>query len=166
MTSTRISKCKCGNVHFEAIKQPILVGVCYCDDCQAGSKLIEALSYAPQVLDADGGSSYLTYRDDHFRCIKGEELLEGHKLKEKSKTTRYVASCCNSAMYLKFSPCHWVSTYQNRYEGELPDVEMRTQIQFRDSKLPFPDNAPTYKRFPIALFTKLIKARIAMAFGK
>lgn len=166
MSKTRISKCKCGSVHFEAIKEPILVGVCYCDDCQAGSKQIEALANAPDVLDIDGGSSYLTYRDDHFKCIKGKELLEGHKLKEKSKTTRYVASCCNSAIYLKFSLGHWVSTYRNSYDCELPDVEMRTQIQFRDSELPFPDNAPTYNRFPIALFTKLIKARIAMFFGK
>lgn len=162
----RISSCECGQVQFETTNEPILVGVCYCDDCQAGSKMIEALPNAPHVLDEDDGSSYLTYRDDHFKCISGEELLLSYEVKEKSKTKRYVASCCNSAMYLKFSPGHWVSTYRNRYKGNLPQIEMRTQIQFRQSELPFPDEAPTYKSFPLSLFAKLIKSRIAMAFGR
>lgn len=162
----RTSSCKCGSVIFEAIDEPILVGVCYCDDCQAGCASAEALPNAPKTIDEDGGSSYLTYRDDHFKCIKGQDLLEEYKLHAKSKTTRYVASCCNSLMYLKFSPGHWVSTYRKRYKGKLPEVEMRTQTQFRDSSLPFPDKAPTYKKFPMALFGKLITARIAMVFGR
>lgn len=136
MTKTRISKCKCGKVEYEATHEAILAGVCYCDHCQAGSQLIESLPNAPKVLDEDGGSSYLTYRDDRFNYIKGESLIKGYKLREKSKTTRYVATCCNSAIYLKFKPGFWVSTYRNRYSGELPDVEMRTQTQFRASQLP------------------------------
>lgn len=116
MTKTRISKCNCGKVQYEATHEAILVGVCYCDDCQAASQLIESLPNAPSVLVEDGGSSYLTYR--------------------------------------------------TRYSGELPDVEMRTQTQFRSSTLPYPDAAPTYKKFPLSLFGKLISARIAMLFGR
>lgn len=166
MTVIRKMSCKCGSVVFEAEGEPILCGVCYCDDCQAGGRQLEALPGAAPVLDPDGGSDYLTYRDDRFTCVQGKSHLEGYKLREKSPTTRYVAGCCNSAMYLKYKHGHWASTYRSRYIGELPTVEMRTQVQFRDSCLDMPDDAPTYKRFPVRLFRELIKARFLMIVGR
>jgi hypothetical protein len=129
--------------------------------------LIEALPNAPAVLDADGGASYLTYRDDRFRCVAGQDLLTGHKLKENAPTDRYVATCCNTGMYLKFRRGHWVSTYRTRYgDADLPAIEMRTNTRFRTSATPLPQDAPCYKRFPLKLFGKLIAARIAMAWGR
>ena len=164
MVDTNISHCRCGKVRFEATGDPILAGVCYCDDCQAGGRLIEALPNAATVLDPDGGSSTLVYRDDRWRCVDGETLLRGIKIRDRSPTTRFVASCCNTGMFLKYKRGHWVSAYRAPFDT-APPVQMRTNLRYRNSHLPIPDDAPAYQRFPLALFWLLIKARIAMIFS-
>lgn len=95
----RIACCACGRVRCEAVGEPIVSAVCYCDDCQAGGRLIQALEGAPAVLDPDQGTPYLTYRDERFRCVQGARLLIGYKLTEDAPTERFVASCCNSGMF-------------------------------------------------------------------
>ncbi|MGL4497234.1 MAG: hypothetical protein ACRCUX_15585, partial [Beijerinckiaceae bacterium] len=105
----RISRCQCGSVVCEGSGEPILSAVCYCRDCQEGSRRIEAMPTAPTLRDPDGGTHYLTYRDDRFRCVAGAELLVPHRLKPKSATRRMVASCCNSGMFLKYEKGFWTS---------------------------------------------------------
>lgn len=161
----RTARCACGRVVCEGVGAPILSAVCYCGDCQAGGHAIEALPGAAHVCDADGGTPYLTYRDDRFACLEGAELLVGYKLKEKAPTQRFVASCCNTGMYLKFGPGHWISAYRLRFAEPLPPIEMRTNIARRRSELPLPQDAPAYRTFPVKLFVRLIAARLAMLFG-
>ncbi|MBL1255374.1 GFA family protein [Methylocystis sp. Sn-Cys] len=163
--TTRISSCACGRVRCEAIGEPILSAVCYCADCQEGGRRIEALPNAALVRDPDGGTPYLTYRDDRFRCVSGADLLEEHRLKPNSPTRRMVASCCNSGMFVKFDPGFWVSTYRLRYDGNPPPIEMRTQTRHRKSEMELPSDAPSYRGFPLRLFLKLGAARIAMLTG-
>lgn len=160
----RLASCRCGRVQFRACGEPILTAVCYCDDCQAGGHQIEALPDAPPVLDEDHGSSYLIYRDDRIACVAGEKLLQGHRIRAGSRTQRFVASCCQSGMFVKFAPGHWKSIYRGRFSGPLPAIEMRSQTRFRKMQGGFPDSAPTHRRFPVALFGKLIRARLAMMF--
>lgn len=162
----RMSSCASGRVRCEALGEPILSEVCYCADCQEGGRRIEALPNAARIRDPDGGTPYLTYRDNRFRCVSGEELLVDYRLKPASSTRRVVASCCNSGMFLKFDPGFWVSTYRFRYDGELPPIEMRTQTRHRRSEKELPHDAPAYRRFPLRLFSKLIAARIAMFRGR
>ena len=160
-----ISTCQCGKVQCQAVGRPIVSGVCYCDDCQAGAAMLEALDGAAKVSDDDGGTHYLTYRDDRFGCVDGAELLLSYHHSPDAPTRRMVASCCNTAMFLKFSKGHWTSAYAKRFKGDVPPIEMRTQIQFRKSTLPLPDDAPSYRTFGARLFWRLIKSRIAMIFG-
>ncbi|MFY0614401.1 MAG: hypothetical protein JXQ99_22925 [Hyphomicrobiaceae bacterium] len=160
--TVRNASCVCGQVRCEAVGAPILSAVCYCDDCQSGGRLLEELPDAARVLDVDGGTAVLVYRTDRFRCVAGETLLRAFTLKERAYTERFVATCCNTAMYLKFRPGHWVSVYRTRFEGDLPPIEMRSQIQFRKSETPFPDDAPRYRRFPLKLFGRLLWARWQM----
>lgn len=163
----RTSRCTCGQVVFEAEGEPILSGVCYCDDCQAGARALEALPNAARALDDDGGASYLTYRDDRWTCVKGAHLLDGHKLRDNSPTVRHVATCCNAPMFLKYKRGHWVSTYRRRFvDDDLPTVEMRTNTRFRTASSSLPDDAPSYRRFPIGLFGKLVMARVNMMLGR
>lgn len=164
--AVRTAQCRCGRVTCEAAGAPILTAVCYCSDCQAGGRQIEALPGAPPVLDPDGGSDYLTYRDDRFACVKGADLLVGYRLRDDAPTRRFIASCCNSAMYLKFGPGHWVSAYRARFDAPLPPIEMRTNIARRQSDLPLPQDAPAYRKFPLRLFRRLLTARLAMLFGR
>ncbi len=91
-----IVRCTCGKVELEAIGAPITCVVCYCDDCEAGARQIEALPNATAVGEPDGGVGYVVYRKDRVRIPKGAELLRGYKLREKSATNRMVATCCNT----------------------------------------------------------------------
>ena len=98
----RIVRCSCGNVEIETLGAPMTSVVCYCDDCQKGSRQIEALTNAVPVLGPDGGTAYVLYRKDRVKYLKGAELLKGYKIDEKSTTSRVVATCCNSAMIMRF----------------------------------------------------------------
>jgi hypothetical protein len=48
------ASCACGRVELAAIGAPIVSNVCYCRDCQQGSRQIEALPNAGLVRDPDG----------------------------------------------------------------------------------------------------------------
>lgn len=165
-TTLRTTNCACGRVRCEGVGQPILSAVCYCNDCQAGGRQLEALPNAPCVLDPDGGTPYLTYRDDRFACVRGAELLTGYRLHDKAPTQRFVASCCNTGMFLKFGPGHWTSAYRLRFPEPLPPIEKRNHIASRQSDLPLPADAPAHRKFPLKLFGRLIAARAAIMFGR
>jgi hypothetical protein len=165
-SSLRSVACACGRVQFQAAGAPMGRAVCYCDDCQAGGRAIEDLPNAQPVLDPDGGTSFLTYRDDRFKCVSGKDLLSEHRLKPTSPTRRMVASCCNSAIYLKFEPGFWASVYRRRLSADdLPPPAMRIQTKFRNSDLPLPDRAPCFRGIPARLFIGGFLARIAMIVG-
>ena len=161
----RVASCDCGKVRCEVVGRPIASAVCYCSDCQEGARRIEALRGAPPILDADGGAASLVYRDDRFRCVAGEDLLVPYRLSEKAPTRRMAASCCNTGMFLKFEAGFWVSAYRLRFSGDLPPVEMRNQTRDRQSDTPIPADAPAFARFPMRLFARLMRARVAMWVG-
>jgi len=160
---SRQLSCQCGQVRCEVIGAPIVAAICYCTGCQEGARRIEALVGAPQFREADGGTSLLTFRDDRFACITGHDLLVGYKIAADSPTRRMVASCCNAALFLKYEPGFWVSTYRARYNGaDLPPVEMRNQIAHRQPGAPLPADVPAFQGFPLRLFARLLQARFAM----
>jgi hypothetical protein len=163
--TTRVASCVCGRVKCTAIGQPIVSGVCCRDDCQKAASEIEALANSARFRDADGGAPYLTYRDDWFSCSAGEDLLVGYGLTKDARRGRFVASCCNSAIFLKFAPGHWVSAYRARFEGEAPPLEKRTQTRFRRADTDLPTGVPSYRGFGLKLLTRLIATRISMLLG-
>ena len=162
----RVARCACGRVRCETVGAPIVSTVCYCSDCQAGGRQIEALEGALPVLDPDGGTPYSTFRNDRFECVEGAELLVGYKLGEKAPTQRFVASCCNSGMFIRFEPGWWISAYRMRFAEPLPPIEMRNKVARRHSTLPLPADAPSYRGFPGKLYWRLITARAAMLMGR
>ena len=115
------ASCACGAVILEATGAPMVTAVCYCDDCQSAGECIQGGPGAPRVLDADGGTAMVMFRKDRLRCVEGADRLTPTKLTPKSATTRFVTSCCNSAMYLGFDDAkHWVDVFRNRVVGEAP----------------------------------------------
>ncbi len=160
--TTALMSCSCGKVKYEATGKPIVVAVCYCDDCQRGSRQIEMLPHAAPVLGADGGTAYVMYRKDRFECLQGHELLRDLRLEEKSPTRRVIAGCCNSAMYLDFEKGHWVSPYRARFQGAAPPIQMHIQTRFKPHPDGAPGNIPAYRTFPPLFIVKLLFARIAM----
>jgi hypothetical protein len=160
---TRTVSCSCGSVALEAIGAPIVSAVCYCDDCQAGARRIEALPDAGPVQDPDGGTAYIVYRKDRVRRARGAHLLKGLKLQEKSATNRVIATCCNSAMFLNFDDGkHWIDVYRARIQGDIPPLQMRICTKFKPGTNSIPSDAPGYPGYPFRLLAKLLGAKIAM----
>jgi hypothetical protein len=158
-----IAGCSCGAVEFEAIGAPITSVACYCDDCQKGSRQIDALSNAPPVLAPDGGTAYVLYRKDRVKCSRGAELLVSHKIKEKSRTNRVVATCCNSAMIMQFDDArHWVPVYRARFQSDAPPLQMRICTRFKPENADVPNDVRSYPGYPLKFMAKLVAAWIPM----
>jgi hypothetical protein len=108
------------------------------------------------------GTAYLLYRKDRVDCLRGAQLLQGYKVREKSVTNRVVATCCNSAMFLNFEKGHWLSVYRARFRGDVPPLQMRIQTKFKPENSNVPNDVPSYSTFPLMFVAKLVAARIAM----
>ena len=167
-TKARLTaSCRCGGVEIEATGAPIASSVCYCTDCQLGSRRIEDLPNAGSVRDADGGTAYILFRKDRIKCAKGAELLTGYKLKDTSITNRVVATCCNSAMFMNFDKGpHWVSAYRARFRGAVPPLQMRICTRSKPEQVVLPTDVPNYPGYPVRFIFKLLLSRVAMLSGR
>ncbi len=162
-----IARCACGRVEFEATGPPIASVVCYCDDCQEGSRRIEALPGARAVRDPDAGTAYILYRKDRAKCRTGAEHLSGGKIREDSATSRVVARCCNSAMLMKFDDArHWVSIYRGRFRGDVPPLQLRICTKFQPVASEHPSDVPSHSGFPLRFLAKLLASRLAMLLAR
>lgn len=164
---THLLRCQCGAVECVGQGAPISTAVCYCDDCQAAARQLEALPGASAVMDPDGGTALTLFRNTRFTVTRGAEKLVPHKLRHDSVTNRMVAGCCNSTMFLSFDKGpHWVSTLRNRFVGEQPPIAYRHMTKYRTSSLPYPDQAPTYPKFPLRFLGTLVRDWIGMKLGR
>jgi hypothetical protein len=158
-------RCSCGAVEFEARGKPILTSICYCDDCQKGSREIESLTMAPRILDKNGGSSYVLYRRDRVACVRGEQFLQEYRQAGEAFTKRVVASCCNSAMFLDFEKGHWLSLYRDRFGDRAPPVQMRVQTKYKPEGATIPEDLPSSPGFSLGFVMRLLGAKLAMLIG-
>jgi hypothetical protein len=161
-TSVR-ARCACASVEFEAVGAPIASIACYCDDCRQAAREIEALPNAQPVGDRDTGTAYVLYRKDRVKCTKGNQLLKGYKIRGKSATTRLVATCCNSAMLVKFDDWKpWVSLYRSRMIGEAAPLQMRIFTRFKPENAELPNDVPNFLTYPAAFVARIVAAQVAM----
>lgn len=159
--------CTCGRVVVELKVAPITSLVCYCNDCQAGARLIEALPGAQPVQAPDGGTAYIVFRKDRMQNIKGADLLKALKLRPDSVTNRVIASCCNAAMFLNFDDGkHWVDIYRERAGASAPPLKMRVCTKFAPKGASAAADVPGYAGYPLLLLAKLAGAKLAMLFGR
>lgn len=129
--------------------------------------MIEESGNGPAVMEADGGTALGLIRDDRFQITKGADLLTPHLRDPASATSRMVASCCHSAMFLSFSDGRfWKSAMVSRVIGARPEIEARLCTKFRDSALPWPDNAPRYSGFPNRALFMIARQWLNMRLGK
>ena len=154
-----ISQCKCGSVRFQATADPVCNVVCYCTDCQDAGTDLEANLACINPCEADGGTAFSTFLEKDWQCVIGANKLKGHQLTPKSPTTRYVTTCCQTVMYLKYAPGFWVSTYRQPFTTNLPSLQWRIKTSHRVSDRPYPDNIARFKGFPLRLYAALFKAK-------
>lgn len=140
-----IARCACGSVEIVGHGKPISSLACYCDDCQAGARLIEALPGASPVLVDGGGSACVLYRKDRFDVARGEHLLAGIRLRPGTPTERMYATCCNSAMFTRFdSGPFWIPIYRARMVGHAPPLQMRVNTRFAPDVSAIPTDVPQH----------------------
>lgn len=163
MTDDTVLQCQCGSVECRGRGAPFLVAVCYCDHCQEAARQIEAAKAGPAVADPDGGTALCLIRDDLFTVTRGSDRLQSHKRDPASATSRMVASCCNSAMFLDFADGRfWKSAMVRRIAGNQPTIEMRLCTRYRDSALAWPDEVPRHARFPLSALGRIAHQWAAM----
>jgi hypothetical protein len=163
----RTARCSCGSVEIEAFGTPITSAVCYCDSCQEGSRQIEALAKAVRILGPDGGTPYVLYRKDRIKYSMGAELLKDYKIEAKSTTNRVVATCCNSAMVMRFDDAkHWVPVYRARFQGDLPPLQWRICTKFKPENAGIPTDIPSSAMYPAGFVWKLLTSKLSMLFGR
>ena len=161
-----VARCFCGTVELELIGTPIASVVCYCDDCQEGSRQIEELPNGRAARDPDGGNAYVLYRKDRVQYSKGTHRLQGYRIREKSATNRLVATCCNSPMLMSFGDArHWAPVYRARLQGDIPSLQMRICTKFAPGKSDLPNDPPSYPGYPLKFMAKLVGARISVLLG-
>jgi len=162
-TPERIASCNCGKVQVRATGRPIVSAACYCADCQAGGRLLEEAGARKDFRDAWGGTEYLVYRDDRLRGLEG--MVQAFRIREAAPTTRYITTCCRSALYLKYGAGWWTSLYRVRFGDTAPPLQMRNNIQHVQDRATLPSDVPTYSGFPPGLFGRLLCARLARLIG-
>jgi hypothetical protein len=163
----RTARCSCGSVDIEAFGAPITSAVCYCDTCQLGSRQVEELPNAVPVLGPDGGTAYVLYRKDRISYAKGAELLKDYKIEERSTTSRVVATCCNSAMVMRFDDAkHWVPVYRARFQGDVPPLQWRICTQFKPEHAAIPTDVPSSAMYPGGLMWQLLTSKLSMLFRR
>jgi hypothetical protein len=163
----RTARCSCGCVEIEASGRPITTVVCYCDSCQEGSRRIEALTNAVPILCPDGGTAYVLYRKDRIQYSKGAELLKDYKIEENSTTKRVVATCCGSAMVMRFDDVkHWVPVYRARFQGDMPPLQWRICTKFKPENADLPTDVPSSTMYPAGFMSKLLTSRLSMLVGR
>jgi len=154
-----IAECDCGQVRFEASANPACNVTCYCEDCQSAAKTLVKERGCENLLEADGGTSFSIFLEKDWTCVAGAERIEGHKLKADSPTTRYVSSCCQTPLYLKFGPGFWISSFRTAFKSDIPNLQWRIKTSHRTSSLPYPDTLPRFKGFPLRLYWALYRAK-------
>jgi hypothetical protein len=168
--------CACGRVELEGTGVPMATLACYCDDCQAAAKQIDALppgqnNQSGQTghsgVRPDGGTVSVFFRKDRVRCVRGSELLVDHKLEPSSHTTRAVASCCNSNMSTRFDnwwPIVALRTYSVNVDTVHPQLCMSTKFAPDASQIPF--EVPKHAGVAPGFAMKLMAASVQLTFKR
>ena len=156
-----IVSCRCGKVQLEVTGKPFMVAACYCDDCQAGWRRIEALENAAPVLDDRGGTEKIYFRDDRVRIVQGDEFLQQFKLKPESPMRRVVANCCNTAMYDSREDYRFTSVIRARFGPDAPPVEACYFTRYSPEQPFVSHDVPSYPGAPLSVKLKMFRAHLA-----
>lgn len=168
MSIPRAMRCECGRTVIELDGEPIVTVECHCDSCRRAAQRLEELAGAPALAEDNGGTRAVLYRKDRVRCVAGAEALREHRLDPASKTRRIVATCCNSAMFLDFTPGHWLTLYARRLpERDRPALDMRVVVADRPAGLPpLTSDIPNLPGHSFPFMARLILAWIGMGFRR
>jgi hypothetical protein len=161
------ARCRCGKVELEAVGPHLAHISCYCDDCQVAAALIDALEGGHSGIEPDGGTPNLMMRRDRVRIRGGRELLVGYHARPSSATTRWVASCCNTAItqsHATWWPHRGIKS--GLFVTPVPPLEMRVFARYAPDPRAIPDDVPRSRGTPPRLGARLLRAALALRFAR
>jgi len=157
--------CQCGQTSIALTGEPILSATCYCESCRTAGHQFERDLGAPQTVNATGGVDYCSYRKDRVKIKEGAQHLREYRLKPESPTRRVVAGCCNSPMFVDFTPGHWLTIFRDRLPG-VPKSQMLLMTKDKLEGTKLPTDVPAYATMPPGFMFKLIASWAAMGFRR
>ncbi len=158
-------RCACGQTHLEVEGSPIASVECCCNSCREAAGRMQGLEGAPRTLTDYGTTPFVMYRKDRVRFLAGAANLAGFRLSPEAPSTRVIATCCNTPVYLEFKGGHWLSLYSGLWPpGTKPEPTMRTMASDLPEGATLPDDIPNAKKQSLGFFVKLFGAWVAMGF--
>lgn len=160
-------QCACGRTVHEGRGRPIATVACYCDDCQAAGRAVDALPHGRGGVAADGGMVSSIFRADRVECVRGKELLVDHKLRPESRTIRALASCCNSSVATHFGAAAPIVTLRT-FAQEAPafSPEMCVYTKYAPDVKQIAHAAPRYRGIPPKLIVSVMAAGLGLALRR
>jgi len=165
MSQTMRLTCRCGKVHLEVERAPIITAECHCNSCRAAAKRLGTLPGADPILEDNEGTRFVMYRKDRVRFVEGVDLLQEFRLSPEAGTRRVVAGCCNTPVFLEFKGGHWLSLYEKLWPaGTAPQLEIRTMTGDRENGPALDADVPSGTWQTTRFYARLLGAWIAMGF--
>lgn len=161
-----VAACRCGQTAIELTGAPILSATCYCESCRTAGHGFERDLGAPQTVNASGGVDYCSYRKDRVKIARGALCLREFRLKPESPTRRVVAGCCNSPMFVDYTPGHWLTIFRDRLPATAPGSQMLLMTKDKPEGAVLPSDIPAYASMPPGFMFKLIASWAAMGFRR
>ena len=157
--------CRCGKVHLEVERAPIITAECHCNSCRAAANRLRKLPGAEPILEDNEGTRFVMYRKDRVHFVDGADLLKEFRLSPEAGTRRVVAGCCNTPVFLEFKGGHWLSLYEKLWpEGTAPRLEIRTMTGDRGNSPALDGHVPSGAWQTTRFYARLLGAWIAMGF--
>jgi len=164
--ASKAAVCQCGRTTVTLIGAPILSATCYCESCRTAGHGFERDLGAPQTVNDSGGIDYCSYRKDRVTIAQGAQHLREYRLKPESPTRRVVATCCNSPMFVDYTPGHWLTIFRDRLSGAAPRSQMLLMTRDKPDGAVLPNGIPAYRTMPPGFMVKLIVSWAAMGFRR
>jgi hypothetical protein len=133
MAETYAGRCFCGTVEIEVSGTPEAMGYCHCQSCRSWS--------------AGPVNAFSLWKPEAVRVVAGAEHLAAHQSSPLSRR-RYCSRCGGHLMTE-----HDTWSLVDVYAATLPTLEFKPalHVNYQETVLPFDDDLPKLRDFPIEL---------------
>ena len=154
--------CRCGDIELRIEGPPIAHVCCYCDDCQAAARLVDAMPNGRSGILDDAGTPNVLFRRDQLRFVRGMEKLDEFRVRNDSKTIRLVARCCNTAITQRHEQGWPHRGVKAHLIPSPPALEMRIYTRFAPDPARVPRDVPIKRGPGLTLVWRLLRAKLAL----